>query len=87
MAAPAHRTIHIPNVDPSVIDTLQKRAYAAGISLENYLRDLLTTTASHPDFPQRPSVQEKITELTHRAPIAINGDFDVVGAIRTVRDA
>lgn len=87
MTTAAHRTVHIHDIDPSVIATLQKRADTVGASLEDYLRDLLTTTASRPDFSQRRSVQEKITELTHRDPIAIDGDFDVVGAIRAVRDA
>lgn len=87
MTTPARHTVHIHDVTPTVIAALQKRADAAGASLEDYLRDLLTTTASRPDFSQRRSVQEKITELTHREPIAIDGDFDVVGAIRAVRDA
>ncbi|MTD90402.1 MULTISPECIES: hypothetical protein [Corynebacterium] len=87
MTAPAYRTVHIHDVNPSVIATLQKRADAAEVSLENYLRDLLTTTASRPEFSPRPSVQEKLAELTQRDPIAINGDFDIVGAIRAGRDA
>ena len=87
MAAPAHRTIHIPNVDPAIIAILQKRAGAAGVSLEDYLRELLTTTASRPDFSPRPGVQDKLAELTQRDPIAIRGDFDIVGAIRAGRDA
>ncbi|OFQ33360.1 hypothetical protein HMPREF2943_05235 [Corynebacterium sp. HMSC072D12] len=87
MTAPAPRTVHIHGVAPTVIATLQKRANAAGVSLEDYLRDLLTTTASRPVFSPRPSAQEKLAELTQRDPIAINGDFDFVGAIRAGRDA
>lgn len=87
MTAPSHRTVHVHNVAPTVTATLQKRASAAGVSLEDYLRELLTTTASRPDFSPRPSIQDKLAELTQRDPIAINGDFDMVGVIRAGRDA
>lgn len=80
-------TVEIPDVDSTTIATLQHRAANAGVSLEDYVRNILTMAASSPFTANRKSIEEKATELSQRAPIDVKGDFDVVAAIRAGRDA
>ncbi|MHC2546862.1 FitA-like ribbon-helix-helix domain-containing protein [Corynebacterium hesseae] len=80
-------TVEIPDVDSTTIATLQHRAANAGVSLEDYVRNILTMAASSPSTANRKSIEEKAAELSRRAPIDMKGDFDVVAAIRAGRDA
>ncbi|HCT9180395.1 MULTISPECIES: FitA-like ribbon-helix-helix domain-containing protein [Corynebacterium] len=80
-------TVEIQDVDSTTIATLQHRAATAGVSLEDYVRNILTMAASSPFTANRKSIEEKATELSQRAPIDVKGDFDVVAAIRAGRDA
>lgn len=80
-------TVKIPDVDSTTIATLQHRAANAGVSLEDYVRNILTMAASSPSTANRKSIEEKAAELSRRAPIDMKGDFDVVAAIRAGRDA
>lgn len=80
-------TVEIQNVDSSIIETLQHRAATAGVSFEDYVRNILTTAASFPSTANRKTIEEKAAELSQRAPIDMKGGFDVVAAIRAGRDA
>ena len=80
-------TVEIQDVDITTIATLQHRAANAGVSLEDYVRNILTMAASSPSTANRKSIEEKAAELSRRAPIDMKGDFDVVAAIRAGRDA
>ena len=80
-------TVEIPDVDSTTIATLQHRAPNAGVSPEDYVRNILTMAASSPSTANRKSIEEKAAKLSRRAPIDMKGDFDVVAAIRAGRDA
>lgn len=80
-------TVEIQDVDSTTIATLHHRAANAGVSLEDYVRNILTMAASSPSTANRKSIEAKAAELSRRAPIDMKGDFDVVAAIRAGRDA
>lgn len=80
-------TVEIQDVDSTTIATLHHRAANAGVSLEDYVRNILTMAASSPSTANRKSIEAKAAEPSQRAPIDMKGDFDVVAAIRAGRDA
>lgn len=81
MTNPKAINVQIRDVDADVVNILKKRADSKGISLSSYLRETLEKIAS------RPSLEEKLEELSQREPIELKKDFDVVAALREARDA
>lgn len=81
MTNPKTINVQIRDVNADVVDILKKRADRKGISLSSYLRETLEKAAS------RPTLEEKLEELSQREPIELKKDFDVVAAIREARDA
>lgn len=81
MTNPKAINVQIRDVDADVVNILKMRADRKGISLSSYLRETLEKVAS------RPTLEEKLEELSQREPIELNKDFDVVAAIREARDA
>ena len=81
MTNPKAINVQIRDVDADVVNILKKRADRKGVSLSSYLRETLEKVAS------RPSLEEKLEELSQREPIELKKDFDVVAAIREARDA
>ena len=81
MTNPKTINVQIRDVDADVVDILKMRADRKGISLSRYLRETLEKVAS------RPSLEEKLEELSQRKPVQLKKDFDVVAAIREARDA
>ncbi|OFT62846.1 hypothetical protein HMPREF3149_03610 [Corynebacterium sp. HMSC05E07] len=81
MTKPKVINVQIRDVDADVVNILKKRADSKGISLSSYLRETLEKIAS------RPSLEEKLEELSQREPIELKKDFDVVAALREARDS
>ena len=81
MTNPKTTNVQIRDVDADVVNILKIRADRKGISLSNYLRETLEKVAS------RPSLEEKLEELSQREPVQLKKEFDVVAAIREARDA
>lgn len=81
MTNPKAINVQIRDVDADVVNILKKRADRKGTSLSSYLRETLEKVAS------RPSLEEKLEELSQREPIELKKDFDVVAALREARDA
>ena len=81
MTNPKAINVQIRDVDDDVVNILKKRADRKGISLSSYLRETLEKVAS------RPSLEEKLEELSQREPIELKKDIDVVAALREARDA
>ena len=81
MTNPKAINVQIRDVDADVVNILKKRADRKGISFSSYLREALEKVAS------RPSLEEKLEELSQREPIELKKDIDVVAAIREARDA
>lgn len=81
MTNPKAINVQIRDVDADVVNILKMRADRKGMSLSSYLRETLEKVAS------RPTLEEKLEELSQREPIEFKKDFDVVAAIREARDA
>lgn len=81
MTNPKAINVQIRDVDADAVNILKKRADRKGMSLSSYLRETLEKVAS------RPSLEERLEELSQREPVQIKNDFDVVAAIREARDA
>ena len=81
MTNPKAINVQIRDVDADVVNILKKRADRKGVSFSSYLRETLEKVAS------RPSLEEKLEELSQREPIELKKDIDVVAAIREARDA
>lgn len=81
MTSPKTTNVQIRDVNTDVVDILKMRADRKGTSLSSYLRETLEKVAS------RPSLEEKLEELSQREPIELKKDFDVVAALREARDA
>lgn len=81
MTNPKAINVQIRDVDADVVNILKMRADRKGMSLSSYLRETLEKVAS------RPTLEEKLEELSQREPIELKKDFDVVAAIREARDA
>ena len=81
MTNPKAINVQIRDVDADVVNILKKRADRKGVSFSSYLRETLEKVAS------RPSLEEKLEELSQREPIELKKDFDVVAALREARDA
>lgn len=81
MTNPKAINVQIRDVDADVVNILKMRADRKGISFSSYLRETLEKVAS------RPTLEEKLEELSQREPIELKKDFDVVAAIREARDA
>lgn len=81
MTNPKAINVQIRDVDADVVNILKMRADCKGMSLSSYLRETLEKVAS------RPTLEEKLEELSQREPIELKKDFDVVAAIREARDA
>ena len=81
MTNPKAINVQIRDVDADVVNILKKRADRKGISFSSYLRETLEKVAS------RPSLEEKLEELSQREHIELKKDFDVVAALREARDA
>ena len=70
--------LQIRDVDPDVRDELKARASKVGMSLNAYLKDVLTQAAS---APTRESVISRIEARTERSAVS------ATGLIRAERDA
>ena len=81
MTNPKAINVQIRDVDADVVNILKMRADRKGMSLSGYLRETLEKVAS------RPTLEEKLEELSQREPIELKKDLDVVAAIREARDA
>lgn len=81
MTNPKAINVQIRDVDADVVNILKKRADRKGVSFSSYLRETLEKVAS------RPSLEEKLEELSQREPIELKKDFDVVAALREARGA
>lgn len=81
MTNPKAINVQIRDVDANVVNILKIRADRKGISLSSYLRETLEKVAS------RPSLEEKLEELSQREPVELKKDVDVVAVIREARDA
>lgn len=81
MTNPKAINVQIRDVDADVVNILKMRADRKGMSLSSYLRETLEKVAS------RPTLEEKLEELSQREPIELKKGFDVVAAIREARDA
>lgn len=81
MTNPKAINVQIRDVDADVVNILKMRADRKGMSLSSYLRETLEKVAS------RPTLEEKLEELSQHEPIELKKDFDVVAAIREARDA
>lgn len=81
MAKPKTNLVQLHDVNADAVDILKKGADHKGVSLSSYLQETLETVAT------RPSLEEKLEELSQREPVELKKDFDVVAAIREARDA
>lgn len=73
--------LEIPDVDPTVVDRLERRAAQQGLSLNAFLLELLSRAAV------APLRSEVIDALRERDPALPEGAPSSVQAIREARDA